>query len=297
LPATGAPTLSPVAIEVHPHDAGAFTEGLLLHEGWLFESTGLEGRSSLRRVSRSTGDVLQRIELPANEFGEGLALAGDRLIQLTYRNGLAHVYDLASFAQLDSFEYSGEGWGLCFDGRRLIMSDGSDRLTFRDPDTFAITGSVGVQEDGVSYARLNELECVAGEVFANVWLTDLILRIDPETGDVLTRVDASGLLSSREAVGVDVLNGIAHDPSTGRFLLTGKYWPKLFEVELDIESPPSGGPPSESLPSENLPSDSPSRESSCALPRSAPRAAGHGLGVFPVALLPVALLFARRAAR
>jgi glutamine cyclotransferase len=241
VPALSAATLSPRVVDVHPHDPGAFTEGLLFHDGSLFESTGLYGESSLRRVDRTTGEVLQSSTLPMAEFGEGLALVDDRLIQLTYRNGLAHAHELSSFSPLGTFAYEGEGWGLCYDGRRLIMSDGSDRLTFRDPDTFEVVGSVAVQEDGVAYARLNELECVGKEVFANVWLTDLILRIDPETGAVLTKIDASGLLSSGEAAGVDVLNGIAYDSVSGRFLLTGKFWPKLFEVELDLSGGSANG--------------------------------------------------------
>jgi glutaminyl-peptide cyclotransferase len=177
------------------------------------------------------------------EFGEGLARVENRLIQLTYRNGLAHVYDLASFEALQTHQYQGEGWGLCHDGKRLIMTDGSDRLTFRDPSSFEVIGSVPVQEDGAPQFNLNELECVGGEVYANVWQTDRILRIDPETGTVLTEIDASGLLSREEAARADVLNGIAYDAGTGRFLLTGKLWPKLFEVEIPIDDRPR---PSES---------------------------------------------------
>jgi glutaminyl-peptide cyclotransferase len=236
-PALAAPTVVPRVVATRPHDATAFTQGLLLYEGFLFESTGLYGRSSLRRVDRATGAVLQSVSLPMDEFGEGLARAGNRLIQLTYRNGVAHVYDLTSFEALENHSYPGEGWGLCHDGERLIMTDGSDRLTFRNPSSFEIIGSVPVEEDGVPQSRLNELECVGGEVYANVWQTNRLLRIDPDTGRVLTEIDASGLLTSEEAARADVLNGIAYDADTGRFLLTGKLWPKLFEVELTADAP------------------------------------------------------------
>jgi glutaminyl-peptide cyclotransferase len=240
-PALAAPTVVPRVVATRPHDATAFTQGLLLHEGFLFESTGLYGRSSLRRVDRATGAVLQSASLAMDEFGEGLARVGNRLIQLTYRNGVAHVYDLTSFEALQTHSYQGEGWGLCHDGERLIMTDGSDRLTFRDPSSFEIIGSVPVEEDGVPQSRLNELECVGGEVYANVWQTNRLLRIDPETGKVLTEFDASGLLTSEEAAAADVLNGIAYDADTGRFLLTGKLWPKLFEVELPTDNPSTRG--------------------------------------------------------
>lgn len=232
--AIAAPTIRPRVIATFPHDPAAFTQGLVLHDGFLFESTGLTGESSLRRVDRSTGEVLQSVALPAEHFGEGLALFDGRFVQLTWMHGLATLRDQTTFAELGTFTYDTEGWGLCHDGRRFIMTDGSDRLTFRDSTTFEVLGSVLVQEEGVAFPRLNELECVGGHVLANVWLTDTILHIDPETGDVLTKVDAAGLLTPAEASAADVLNGIAFDADTGHYLLTGKLWPRLFEVELQL---------------------------------------------------------------
>lgn len=212
------------------HDPQAYTQGLLWHAGKLYESTGLYGRSSLREVDPQTGEVLRLVTVPARYFAEGLALAGGRLIQLTWQEGTAFVYGLAKFDQQGDFGYSGEGWGLCDDGRRLIMSDGSDRLTFRDPVTFAQQGGVNVSEDGKPVLNVNELECVDGVVYANVWQTDRILRIDPATGRVTGAIDAAGLLSEAEKAKADVLNGIAWRPDTKTFYITGKNWPKMFEV-------------------------------------------------------------------
>lgn len=220
-------------LAVHPHDTQAFTQGLLWHEGALYESTGLYGRSSLRKVALATGEV-QRIErLPDDLFAEGLALAGDRLVQLTWQEGRALVWSLPGFQRVAEHRYRGEGWGLCSDGRRLIMSDGSDRLAFRAPLSFEETGSVRVTRDGRAVGNLNELECVDGAVWANVWGSDEILRIDPRTGKVTAVVDASGLLSPAERAATDVLNGIAWVPERRTFLITGKLWPELFEVVFE----------------------------------------------------------------
>lgn len=235
-----AQTVKPQLVAKYAHDPDAFTEGLLLHDGRFFESTGLTGRSSLRRVVPANGAVELSVPLASDLFGEGLALAGDRLIELTWQNHVALVYDL-DFDSVGSFDYEGEGWGLCHDGSRLVMSDGSSRLFFRDPQTFELLGSIEVTRAGTSVTRLNELECVGNLVYANVWLTDTIVRIDPRTGAVLTTIDASNLLSAAEAANADVLNGIAFDPTTGHFFLTGKLWPKLFEVTFDFD--PYGGPP------------------------------------------------------
>jgi glutamine cyclotransferase len=237
------PTVHPTVLAEYPHDANAFTQGLLLHGGALYESTGLRGRSSLRRVEPTTGSVLLEIELGTSEFGEGLARVDDRLIQLTWQEHVAHVYDLETFEPITDYTYDTEGWGLCFDGHQLVMSDGSDQLFFRDPGSFALLGSVSVVDDGVPLEALNELECVRGLVLANVWMTDSIAVIDPKTGQVLERVDASGLLSADEQTSADVLNGIAYDAGTGHFYLTGKLWPKLFEVELEL---PLTAPPRKS---------------------------------------------------
>ena len=239
-PVVAAPAAHPVApqrlrvdvVNVYPHDPGAFTQGLLLHDGALLESTGLEGRSSLREVELPTGHVARRLDLSPTYFGEGLALVGNRLIQLTWKNRVAFVYDLASFKQLGQLSYDGDGWGLCFDGQRLVRSDGTDRLYFHDPQTLARLGSVAVTLNGQPLRQLNELECVEGVVYANVWTTDSIVRIDPRTGIVTGVVDAAGLLTPAERSRADILNGIAWDPAKGTFYITGKLWPKLFEVRF-----------------------------------------------------------------
>ncbi len=215
-----------------PHDRGAFTQGLVLDDGNLYESTGLYGRSSLREVDRATGEVRRQVQLDPATFAEGLARVGDRLIQLTWQQGVAFVYDLATLERLDQYSYTGEGWGLCYDGARLVMSDGSSSLTFRDPQTFVPTGTVSVTLDGRSIERLNELECVGDRVYANVWMTDEIVRIDPSTGHADAVIDASNLLAPSERLGADVLNGIAYDPDQDVFLITGKLWPRLFEVRF-----------------------------------------------------------------
>ena len=215
----------------HPNDTDAFTQGLLWHDGELYESTGLEGRSTLRRTSVE-GEVRQRVDVPGDFFAEGLARVGDRLFQLTWQSGKAFVYDRETFEKVAEHDYEGEGWGLCFDGEHLVMSDGSDRLAFRDPESFEVVREVRVTRIGRPLRRLNELECVDGAVYANVWQSDDIVRIDPATGAVTATIDASGLLTRAERRRTDVLNGIAWLPDRERFLITGKLWPWAFEVEL-----------------------------------------------------------------
>lgn len=218
-------------LSTRPHDPAAYTQGLLLHGGSLFESTGVYGASSLREVDPQTGTVKRKVDVPQKYFAEGLALVGDRLIQLTWQEQTAFFYKLSDFTKAGEVRYDGEGWGLCSDGTRLVMSDGSDRLTFRDPKTFAVLGGVNVTLSGRLIDRLNELECVGGAIYANVWQTDDILRIDPGSGKVTAVIDASGLLSPAERQqGAEVLNGIAWDPAKKTFLITGKLWPKMFEV-------------------------------------------------------------------
>jgi glutaminyl-peptide cyclotransferase len=217
-----------------PHDPEAFTQGLVYENGWLYESTGLYGRSSLRRVHLETGEVDQMVELPDQYFGEGITIWDDRIIQLTWRAGTGFVYDKESFELLDSFSYDTEGWGLTHDGQRLIMSDGSATLYFWHPETLAEIGRVTVVDEwGQPVVRLNELAYVEGEIYANVWQTDRIARIDPETGYVTGWLDLSGLLHEVSLSGpVDVLNGVTYDGENGRLFVTGKWWPLLFEIEL-----------------------------------------------------------------
>lgn len=232
-----APPAAPHAGEVrihavHPHDPSAFTQGLIWHDGRLYESLGGYGRSQLREVEVASGAVLRQVRLPAGEFGEGLAVVGDRLIQLTWREGVARFWRLADLEPLGVASYDGEGWGLAFDGRELVQSDGSATLVFRAPDDLRPLRRVRVTRSGRPEPYLNELEFAEGALYANVWQSDEIVRIDPASGVVTAVFDASGLLTPPERVGLDVLNGIAWNPATRRFYLTGKLWPKLFEVEL-----------------------------------------------------------------
>lgn len=260
--------LVPEVINTLPHDPTAFTQGLVLHEDLFYESTGKFGASSLRQVDPATGEVLVQVNLPPYIFGEGLALVNDRLIQLTWTNGAAIVYDFEAFRDnaLDDasiYQYEGQGWGLCYDGEHLYMSDGSSTLFQRDPNTFEVVGQVEVTLDGDPVSRLNELECVEASVYANVYQTDQIVRIDKSSGEVTASIDASGLLSAedraavggglvgttlnnllfdastgkfvnyRETYGGDnVLNGIAYNPTTDTFFITGKMWPRIYEVRF-----------------------------------------------------------------
>jgi glutaminyl-peptide cyclotransferase len=213
-----------------PHDPDAFTQGLAWDRGALVEGTGHYGASELRRVELASGTVLQSVALAANEFGEGIAVVRDRVLQLTWQNHRAYARDLTTFAPLDTFFYTGEGWGLAWDGARLVMSDGSSALVFRDPDTFAELGRVTVTTGGAELERLNELECADGLVWANVWLTEFIARIDPASGAVVDWLDLTGLLTREQELEADVPNGIAIDPGSGRVFVTGKDWPLVFEI-------------------------------------------------------------------
>lgn len=226
------PVYGYAVVRTYPHDPTAFTQGLQYLDGVLYEGTGLYGRSSVRKVRLETGEVLQRHDLAAPYFGEGIAIWGAALYQLTWRSGVAFVYDRETLALRRTFRYSGEGWGLTHDGRLLIMSDGSDRLRLLDPPTFAERGRVPVTAAGTPVARLNELEYVRGEILANVWQTDYVARIDPATGHVRGWIDLRGLLTPEEAARADVLNGIAYDAGGDRLFVTGKLWPKLFEIRL-----------------------------------------------------------------
>jgi glutamine cyclotransferase len=219
-------------VNAYPHDPRAFTQGLIFRDGGLFESTGRAGRSSVRKVRLETGEILQHHAVPAPYFGEGLTDWGDHLIQLTWLTHVGFVYDVSTFRPVRSFIYKGEGWGLTRDARRLIMSDGTPTLRFLHPTTFEETGRVTVRDRGAPVDNLNELEAVNGMVYANVWPTDRIAIIEPESGVVTGWIDLEGLLSDRDRVGADVLNGIAFDAAGGRLFVTGKLWPRLFEIRL-----------------------------------------------------------------
>lgn len=233
------PVYSYRILHVYPHDPAAFTQGLVYEDGVLYEGTGLRGRSSLRRVALATGEVLQQRDLPDQLFGEGITIWGDAVIQLTWQSHVGFVYDKASFDLRRQFRYPTEGWGITHDGTRLIMSDGTATLHFWDPATLAEIGQVKVYDDAGPVTRLNELEYVRGEIYANIWQTDRVARIDPQTGRVVGWIDLGGLLNKGETgQPVDVLNGIAYDPDGGRLFVTGKLWPSLFEIELT----PPGAP-------------------------------------------------------
>ena len=224
-------------INQYPHDPTAFTEGLVYTHGQLFESTGLNGQSSLREVELETGRVLRTQPLDASLFAEGLALVNRQLIQLTWQNQIGYVYDPATFAVSRTFTYTHEGWGLAFDGQQLILSDGTPTLRFLSPSTLTTTHQITVTDHGQPINQINELEYIRGEVWANIWQTNLIARIDPHTGNVVGWIDLTGLLAKSAATAtpnqpVDVLNGIAYDATTDRLFVTGKFWPRLFEIRL-----------------------------------------------------------------
>lgn len=221
-------------VREYPHDPKAFTQGLFFLDGHLYESTGQYGESSLRKVDLETGRVLRRHDLPAHVFGEGVAPWNGDIVMLSWKNRQGFVFDRESFEKRRAFAYEGEGWGLTHDATRLIMSDGTSELRFLDPETLEETGRVTVTYDGRPLADINELEWIDGEVFANIWRSDLIARIDPDSGRVTGLVDLRGL---RARLGpnpgrIDVLNGIAWDSENRRLFVTGKYWPKLFEIRL-----------------------------------------------------------------
>lgn len=217
----------------YPHDRQAFTQGLQIEGETFFESTGLEGQSSLRRVEMKTGKVLKKVDLAPNLFGEGLTRVDTRLVQLTWQHGIAIVWDAETLTELQRWRYDGEGWGITYDGNQLIQSDGTATLTFRDPNDFSVQGRLQVKLDGVPVDDLNELEFAEGKIYANVWGKDHIVRIDPLTGKVEAVIDAQGLLKKTDLLGADVLNGIAWDAKTKTFWITGKRWPKMFQVVFE----------------------------------------------------------------
>ena len=225
-------------VHTYPHSSLAFTQGLVYDERMLYEGTGLYGRSTLRRVDLETGRVLEQTYLENSLFGEGVALWKDRIIQLTWQSGRGLVYDKENLTQIGNFSYPTEGWGITSDNKSLIMSDGTNILHILDPESFAETGQIKVTANGTPLMGLNELEYIKGQIYANVWPTNWIVIISPESGEVKGRINMQGILQERDIQGsiVDVLNGIAYDALEDRLFVTGKLWPKLFEIELVPEA-------------------------------------------------------------
>ena len=215
-----------------PHEPAAFTQGLAIHDGQLYESTGQYGESTLRRVELATGRVEKMTALSNTYFGEGITIFGGRIYQLTWQNNLTLVYDIETFDRVGTLRYDGEGWGLTHDGTHLIVSDGSASIRFHDPETFEVVRRLSVHADGNPVNSLNELEYINGEIWANLWYQDRIVRISPETGAVLGWIDLSGLYPRSRRASEDVLNGIAYDADADRLFVTGKNWPWLYEIEI-----------------------------------------------------------------
>ena len=231
-PPPRAPHASYSVVHVFPHDRAAFTQGFEYADGFFYEGTGLSGKSSIRKVKIQTGEVVQRRDVDAEYFGEGITIWKSDLIELTWQSKVGFVYDRATFAPKRTFSYPGEGWGLTHDDTALIMSDGSAALRFLDPVSFAERRRVTVTDGGMPIQRLNELEYVKGQIYANIWQTNLIARIAPESGRVLGWIDLTGLLPAADRADVDVLNGIAYDAARDRLFVTGKLWPKVFEIKV-----------------------------------------------------------------
>ncbi|HET8772273.1 MAG TPA: glutaminyl-peptide cyclotransferase [Thermoanaerobaculia bacterium] len=231
--ADGIPVYGYEVVRTFPHDPTAFTQGLVFHEGGLLESTGIAGRSSLRRVELETGRILKVTYVPAPHFSEGMTVLGGRIYQLNWQGGRGFVYDLRTLEKTGELSYEGEGWGLTHDGESLFLSDGTSTIRVVDPATFTVKRTIAVTSGGKPVDRLNELEFVKGEILANVWQTDRIARIDPKDGRVTGWIDLSGLSSTGDSNNPDaVLNGIAYDPAGDRLFVTGKLWPKLFEIKV-----------------------------------------------------------------
>jgi glutamine cyclotransferase len=224
-------------VNIYPHDSAAFTQGLVFIDGKLYEGTGQEGHSSLREVELQSGHVLRKVDIPEPYFGEGIALLNGKIYQLTWQHQVGFIYDAKSFEQVGKFNYSGEGWGLTTDGHSLILSDGSNRIRFLDPDSFKVTKTIAVLDGQIPVNELNELEYVHGEIYANIWHDEHIVTIDPQTGRVTGRIDLTGLLPPGDVQDEEaVLNGIAYDEAGKRLFVTGKLWPRLFEIKLKRQS-------------------------------------------------------------
>jgi glutamine cyclotransferase len=226
-------------VNTYPHDTNAFTEGLVYSGGFLYESTGLNGASSLRRVDLTTGNVLQEYNLPIQYFGEGIAIVNNTIIQLTWQSNIGFIYNKTTFAVLGNFTYPTEGWGLTFDGKQLIMSDGTDHLYFLNPTTFQQTGQIQVHDGNKAVVKINSLDYINGEVYANIWQTNTIAIINPETGQVTAWINLTGLPDSNNPNPDAVLNGIAYDQQNGRLFVTGKEWPNLYQIKLVPQTNPT----------------------------------------------------------
>jgi glutamine cyclotransferase len=226
-------TYSYEIVKVYPHDANAFTQGLVFRDGRFLESTGQEGQSSLRQVDLDSGQTLRKIDLAPQYFGEGITVLNNKIYQLTWQHHIGFVYDYSTFERLGDFNYEGEGWGLTTDGQSLILSDGSNRLRFFDPNSFRVIRTIAVTQNGRPVRQLNELEFINGEIYSNIWHDTRIVIINPQTGGVSGSIDCAGLLSQSGAHDEEaVLNGIAYDQASGRLFVTGKLWPKLFEIRI-----------------------------------------------------------------
>ena len=220
-------------LNIFPHDSNAFTQGLILVDGKLLESTGQEGRSSLRSVEISSGKILKKVDVPLPYFAEGMTVLNGKVYQLTWQHNVGFIYDLQTFEKTGQFEYEGDGWGLTTDGQSLIMSDGSNRIKFLDPASFRVTRTISVTDAGSPVNQLNELEFVKGEIYANIWHSDRVAAIDPQTGRVKAWIDLTGLMPEEEPLDEEaVLNGIAYDQANDKFYVTGKLWPRLFEIKI-----------------------------------------------------------------
>ena len=227
------PTLGYQVVNIWPHDPNAFTQGLVVLDGKMLESTGQVGFSSLRNVDMQTGRVLKKVDVPAPFFAEGITLLNNKIYQLTWEQQLGFIYDATTFEKVGQFKYDGEGWGLTTDGQSLILSDGSNRIRFLDPDSFQVKKTIAVTDGKVPVRNLNELEFVNGEIYANVWHDDRIASINPQTGHITAWIDLTGLLQTGDVQDPEaVLNGIAYDQSSGRLFVTGKLWPRLFEIKI-----------------------------------------------------------------
>ena len=220
-------------VKVYPHDPDAFTQGLVFRDGKLLESTGEEGRSTLRRVDLDSGQTLKKVDLAPQYFGEGMTVLNNKVYQVTWQHQIGFIYDYQTFERLGEFNYEGEGWGLTTDGQSLILSDGSNRLRFLDPNSFRVVRTIAVTENGKPVSQLNELEYIKGEIYSNIWHSTRIVTINPQTGAVTASMDCADLVSQSGAHDEEaVLNGIAYDEASGRLFVTGKLWPKLFEIRV-----------------------------------------------------------------